>query len=457
MEILHDEYVWIQDHKELCWSIGKIIGHHNDKNYLVESIDDEGEYIVNKSKAIKANLNSIEGHPNLLSLDELNEGTMLTTIRKRYNDDKIYTSIGSSILVSLNPYWKLPIYTIQKAQEWRKFRNGAGDESVQPDPHLFMVAESSYQDLITDKHSQSIIVTGESGAGKTEATKIILSYLAKCKDDFSKSSAKQADLSDFSNVSNQEVSLEKQVLDSNPLLEAFGNAKTVKNNNSSRFGKFIQVNVDNSGKIISATIQNYLLEKSRIVHQSSKERNFHIFYYVFLDESIIEAYELDNIDCYNYLANSFIDAIPEEEDRMCYEIMKNCLEVLGFTDEEYNEIIDLVIGILNLGNLEFEEVYIPGKQDQANVTSDTKVYLEKVSRFFNIDNEFVEKALTAKAYKVQNEYTLIDITESEAIELRDSMAKIIYARMFNWIISLSPAIAWFTLDMLACLTGSYLK
>ena len=298
-----------------------------------------------------------------------------------------------------------------------------------------MVAESSYQDLITDKHSQSIIVTGESGAGKTEATKIILSYLAKCKDDFSKSSAKQADLSDFSNVSNQEVSLEKQVLDSNPLLEAFGNAKTVKNNNSSRFGKFIQVNVDNSGKIISATIQNYLLEKSRIVHQSSKERNFHIFYYVFLDESIIEAYELDNIDCYNYLANSFIDAIPEEEDRMCYEIMKNCLEVLGFTDEEYNEIIDLVIGILNLGNLEFEEVYIPGKQDQANVTADTKVYLEKVSRFFNIDNEFVEKALTAKAYKVQNEYTLIDITESEAIELRDSMAKIIYARMFNWIIS----------------------
>lgn len=104
MEILHDEYVWIQDHKELCWSIGKIIGHHNDKNYLVESIDDEGEYIVNKSKAIKANLNSVEGHPNLLSLDELNEGTMLTTIRKRYNDDKIYTSIGSSILVSLNPY-----------------------------------------------------------------------------------------------------------------------------------------------------------------------------------------------------------------------------------------------------------------------------------------------------------------------------------------------------------------
>lgn len=297
-----------------------------------------------------------------------------------------------------------------------------------------MVAEESYQDLIIDKHSQSIIVTGESGAGKTEATKIILSYLARCKDDFSKKDSKNMDLSDPSNFLDNTVSLEKQVLDSNPLLEAFGNAKTVKNNNSSRFGKFIQVNVDNSGKITSATIQNYLLEKSRIVHQSPKERNFHIFHYVFLDENIIDAYELEDIENYTYLKDCFIDAIPESEDKLGYEIMKNCMHVLGFSDEEFNEIIDLVIGIINLGNLEFEEVYIPGKHDQSSITSDTKTYLEKVSRFLCLDSEFVEKALTAKAYKVQGEFTLVEVTEKEAIELRDSMAKVIYARMFNWII-----------------------
>ena len=198
--------------------------------------------------------------------------------------------------------------------------------------------------------------------------------------------SQSVDLSDPSNYLDNDASLEKQVLDSNPLLEAFGNAKTVKNNNSSRFGKFIQVNVDGSGKITSATIRSYLLEKSRIVHQSSKERNFHIFYYVFLDPQIVDVYELENIENYTYLANSFIDAIPEEEDKLGYNILKNCMKVLGFTDEEFNEIIDIVVGILNLGNIEFEENYVPGKGDHAGVTEKTYHYLEKATRSFQIED-----------------------------------------------------------------------
>ena len=282
------------------------------------------------------------------------------------------------------------------------------DENSRPDPHLFMVAEEAYQDLIIDKRSQSIIVTGESGAGKTEATKIILSYLAKWKDDFS-SMKSQKDLADSSNYLSNEASLEKQVLDSNPLLEAFGNAKTVMNNNSSRFGKFIQVNVDSSGKITSATIKSYLLEKSRIVHQNSKERNFHIFYYIFLDEKIIEFYELEVIENYTYLADSFINGISEEEDLLGYNIMRNCLSVLGFTDTEYNEIIDLVVGILNLGNIEFNESYIVGKSDQASVSDSTRQYLEKVSKYFGVDLDFIEKALTSQAIKIAGEFTLMEV------------------------------------------------
>jgi len=335
---------------------------------------------------------------NLLELDDLNEDTLLANIEKRYYDSdvKIYTWIGSSILVALNPYQKVPIYTVDKAKECRNFvkgfQSGVVDESARPEPHLFMVAEEAYQDLVIDKQSQSIIVTGESGAGKTEATKVILSYLARWKDNFSSNDSGSTDLFDRKNYLGTDTSLEKQVLDSNPLLEAFGNAKTVKNDNSSRFGKFIQVNVERSGKIISATIRSYLLEKSRIVHQNSNERNFHIFYYVFIDPAISEMHGLKDPADYTYLENSFIDAIPEEEDQMGCKIMKNCMKKLGFSNDEYNEIIDLVVGILSLGNIRFDEQYVNGKGDESYVDTDTEQYLEKVTKLFGSQyKDFIEK------------------------------------------------------------------
>ena len=372
-------------------------------NYKTERfyfIDKDSENIVEglKERILESNKKEPEGVPNLLAIDDLNEDTLLANIEKRYDDSKIYTCIGSSILVSLNPYQRLPIYKIKDAKMWRNFvknlHSGLADERSRPEPHLFMAAEEAYQDLIIDKRSQSIIITGESGAGKTEATKIILSYLAKWKDDFSSSQSDSADLSDPSNYLDHEASLEKQVLDSNPLLEAFGNAKTIKNNNSSRFGKFIQVNVDNSGKIISATIRNYLLEKSRIVHQNSKERNFHIFYYIFLDDNLVNGYELEDRENYNYISNSFLDGIPEEEDQLGYKIMKNCMKVLGFSDQEYGEVIDIIVGILNLGNIEFEEIYDEGVGDRAQITDETYSYLEKASRWFNVeDPEYLARVI----------------------------------------------------------------
>ena len=330
-------------------------------------------------------------------LDELNEGALLTTIRKRYSENKIYTSIGSSILISLNPYMKLPIYKVEKALECKNYVSNLQtkdlNESSIPDPHLFMMTEKAYQDWIRDNKSQSIIVTGESGAGKTEATKIILSYLAKWKNDFTWMDA-QKDLSDLSHYCDNETSLEKQILDSNPLLEAFGNAKTVMNNNSSRFGKFIKVNIDPITKNIDgASIKSYLLEKSRIVHQSSKERNFHIFYYMFLDKNIIEQYELEPIDSYTYLKNSCIDGVSKEDDEREYYNLKDCLKVLGFTDDKFKEITDLIIGILNLGNIEFDETYIKGKGDEASINENTRKYLKKASVCLGVDPDVIEKAL----------------------------------------------------------------
>jgi myosin heavy subunit len=201
---------------------------------------------------------------------------MLHTVRTRYARTDIFTSIGSQILVSVNPFQRLPIFTTSNAQLYRKYaimkRQGEVAEDKVPQPHLFMVAEDSYQDLLVDQKNQSIIITGESGAGKTEATKIILAYLAQASAGFSgpkrdliytKPTAEEAAAR---MNSKEEISIEKKVLDSNPLLEAFGNAKTFKNNNSSRFGKFIQVNFNPDGKLHSAIINNYLLEKTRIIY-----------------------------------------------------------------------------------------------------------------------------------------------------------------------------------------------
>ena len=240
----------------------------------------------------------LDGVNDLLTLGEFNEGSLLHTVRERHCKRQIYTSIGSPILLSVNPYERLNIYTTTIAQKYRKFatalRAGGATESDRPEPHLFMVAEDTYQDLLIDRKNQSIIITGESGAGKTEATKVILSYLAKASQGFS---GPEEDLL-YKKPSNaqlkaglqQNAGIEKQVLDSNPLLEAFGNAKTFKNNNSSRFGKFIQVNFDVVGVLHSASIVNYLLEKTRIIYQHGIERNFHVFY------QVLKAFHLDKSD-----------------------------------------------------------------------------------------------------------------------------------------------------------------
>lgn len=175
-----------------------------------------------------------------------------------------------------------------------------------------MVAEESYQDMLIDNKNQSIIISGESGAGKTEATKIILCYLAKANTNFS--SQIDEDMLDQRHYLEGENNIEKQVLDSNPLLEAFGNAKTFKNNNSSRFGKFIQVNFESSGKIHSASIVNYLLEKSRIVFQQGVERNFHIFFQLMSTPDIVKRYKLGNKESYHYLNQSGVYTVKDIDD-----------------------------------------------------------------------------------------------------------------------------------------------
>ena len=213
-----------------------------------------------------------------------------------------------------------------------------------------MVAEDTYQDLNIDRKNQSIIITGESGAGKTEATKVILSYLAKASQGFSGPEEdllyKKPTNAQLKAGIQQNAGIEKQVLDSNPLLEAFGNAKTFKNNNSSRFGKFIQVNFDVTGVLHSASIVNYLLEKSRIIYQQGLERNFHVFYQILkayhLDKSeqpplsrkFLQKYQLLDLEDYHYVNQSDVFSIDDVDDAADFEMTLQCMKNVHFSDPE---------------------------------------------------------------------------------------------------------------------------
>jgi myosin heavy subunit len=192
---------------------------------------------------------------NLVGLSNLTEDAILHNLRIRFQRDWIYTCI-SSILIAVNPFRQLPLYTVDVLQSYATSR-----EKASLPPHIFSVADQAFHNMLKDSVSQSVVISGESGAGKTESTKLILQYLAE-----------------VSGSINTENSIEQQILQANPLMEAFGNAKTARNNNSSRFGKLITVYFNHNGEIVGGSVINYLLEKSRVTSVQESERNYHVFY-----------------------------------------------------------------------------------------------------------------------------------------------------------------------------------
>jgi myosin heavy subunit len=289
--------------------------------------------------------------------------------------------------------------------------------------------------MITDKKSQSIIISGESGSGKTESTKIILKYLATV----------SSEIAEGNNSKVLETeSVEKQVLDSNPLLEAFGNAKTVKNNNSSRFGKFIQVNFTEFGKIISAKIFNYLLEKSRIVKIQPEERNYHIFYQFIFGASDQERskYSIKDPSYYKYLKFGCFK-VEDEDDGRNFQETKECMTKLKFNDDEKKFIFSILSGILYLGNVEYEEVDNNGKIT-LSITAESKEDFKIAADFLGLEPEKLHQILTIKKYidpmskKVLERSVPIDAAHNS----RDAISKAVYAKMFDWIIKkINSAIA----------------
>jgi len=289
------------------------------------------------------NPTSFEKSDNMSELTFLNEPSVLYNLENRYKDDLIYTYSGL-FLVAINPYCNIKLYT----PEFINLYHGSVKEENKP--HIFAVAEEAYQNLLTERLNQSILVTGESGAGKTENTKKILQYLA--------SVTSSDDKDTISNDSpNNLESFERKILQSNPILESFGNAQTVRNNNSSRFGKFIKIEFDERGKINGAHIEWYLLEKSRVINQHPDERNYHIFY-EFLNSTseadLNRKYRLpsSSISSYEYLAHSN-HSIAGVNDQANFSELITAFQTVGFEEQNIENILTVIAIILHIGNIKF--------------------------------------------------------------------------------------------------------
>ncbi|KAJ8981406.1 hypothetical protein NQ317_010344 [Molorchus minor] len=274
-KLILGDYIWAQPFTIGEFDIpigGKVVAIESSR---VKIVDDDGNevYISNQQVLKTMHISSINGVDDMINLGDLQEYAILRNLHKRYREKKIYTYTGT-MLIAINPYELLPIYTNAIITQ---YRNKKFEELH---PHIFAIGDNSYNDMITTKQSQCIVISGESGAGKTESTKLILQYLAS--------------------TSGQHSWIEQQILEANPILEAFGNAKTVRNDNSSRFGKYIDVHFNKGGYIEGARIEQYLLEKSRVVSQNNGERNYHIFYSMLSGMSKDEKKRLDLQDADSY-------------------------------------------------------------------------------------------------------------------------------------------------------------
>lgn len=313
------------------------------------------------------------------------------------------------MLIAINPYQILPIYTHKEIREYR-------DRKIHElPPHIFAISDNAYQEMKRDRTNHCIVISGESGAGKTESTKLILQYLA--------------------GLSGKHSWIEQQIIEANPILEAFGNAKTVRNDNSSRFGKYIEIRFNESGSIHNARIEEYLLEKSRIVFQSDDERNYHIFYCLVAGLTKEERQKLnlleDNPSKYHYLAQGKCTAIKGKNDAADFMMIKSAMEVLSFKPDEIWNIFAVLASILHLGNLHFKATAIQN-MDTCEVSNQTEA--NRVCQLLGVSNEQLCTALVQRTILVHGEHVITGLAKETAIEGRDAFAKALYGRIFITIV-----------------------
>ncbi|XP_044286459.1 unconventional myosin-Ic [Varanus komodoensis] len=336
------------------------------------------------------------------------EAAFIENLRKRFKENLIYTYIGS-VLVSVNPYKELEIYSKQHMDRYR------GVSFYEVSPHLYAIADNAYRSLRTERKDQCILISGESGAGKTEATKKVLQYYAiTCP------------------ASEQVQAIKDRLLQSNPVLEAFGNAKTLRNDNSSRFGKYMDVQFDYKGAPIGGHILNYLLEKSRVVHQNHGERNFHIFYQLLegAEDDLLRRLGLEKSPHqYHFLVKGQCAKVSSISDKSDWKVVRKALSVINFRDEEVEDLLSIVASVLHLGNVQFAA----DDEGRAQVTTENQI--KYLARLLQVEGSLLREALTHKEIIAKGEKLISPLNLEQASYARDALAKAVYGRTFSWLVS----------------------
>ncbi|CAM4593667.1 unnamed protein product [Leuciscus chuanchicus] len=360
------DYFWIDS--SIGVPIGGCVKISDSGQYCL--IDDEGKErpIPEGERASLKPMHptSVEGVDDMIRLGDLSEAGLLRNLLVRHKQGFIYTYIGS-VLVAMNPYQMLPIYTADQVHQYH------GRKLGELPPHIFALADSCYFNMCRNKRNQCCIISGESGAGKTESTKLILQFLAA--------------------VSGQHSWIEQQIIQANPVLEAFGNAKTIRNDNSSRFGKYVEIFFNKQGVIEGARMEQYLLEKSRVCHQG------------------------DCLTC------------DGRDDADEFGRIRAALKILTFSDQDCWEIFKLLAAILHMGNIDFKST-IMNNMDSCDVLSSN--HFSVTAKLLEAEDEILEKSLTHRSFMTNREIVTKALSSEQATDTRDAFAKALYGRLFVW-------------------------
>merc|ERR1719225_154896 len=387
----------------------------------VEIQETSKKMFVARDDLQKMNPPKYDKQEDMADLTCLNEASVLHNIKERYYSGLIYTYSGLFCVV-VNPYKRLPIYT-EKIIEIYK-----GKKRHEVPPHVFAITDIAYRSMLQDREDQSILCTGESGAGKTENTKKVIQYLAFVAASKPKA-ASHLPTSNDGGLSFGE--LEQQLLKANPILEAFGNAKTVKNDNSSRFGKFIRINFDASGYIAGANIETYLLEKARIIRQAPDERTFHIFYQLLAgcNAELRKKFILEDPKNYTFLSGGPL-TVGNMDDVEEFHSLVDSLHIMGLSEDEISSIWRVISGTMLFGNMEFKQ---ERNSEQAVLPDNTVA--QKVAHLFGINVNEMIKAFMRPRIKVGRDYVTKAQTKEQVEFAIEAISKATFERLFKWIVT----------------------
>ncbi|XP_030554881.1 myosin heavy chain, muscle isoform X26 [Drosophila novamexicana] len=401
---------WVPDEKE-----GYLLGEIKATKGDIVSVGLPGGETKDfkKDQLQQVNPPKYEKAEDMSNLTYLNDASVLHNLRQRYYNKLIYTYSGL-FCVAINPYKRYPVYTNRCAKMYR------GKRRNEVPPHIFAISDGAYVDMLTNHVNQSMLITGESGAGKTENTKKVIAYFATVGASGKKDESQK-----------NKGSLEDQVVQTNPVLEAFGNAKTVRNDNSSRFGKFIRIHFGPSGKLAGADIETYLLEKARVISQQSLERSYHIFYQI-MSGAVAGVKDMcllsDNIYDYFNVSQGKV-TVPSIDDSEEFQLADQAFDILGFTKQEKEDVYKITAAVMHMGGMKFKQ---RGREEQAE--QDGEEEGGRVSKLFGCDTAELYKNLLKPRIKVGNEFVTQGRNVQQVTNSIGALCKGVFDRLFKWLV-----------------------